>query len=65
MEEILKLYMLASYPIVFGYIVTLLVNVKLECGKCARFIKCVLAILVAPLFLLFILGGLLCKKAKE
>lgn len=65
MKDILLLYTIMSYPLIIGYLVTLDVNVESMMTRRMSNTAYIIFVVLAPLSLLVILGGLLCKLSKE
>lgn len=63
MESVILLYIVISYPIIIGYVTTLIINSS-KFSKDSK-IGFLFMVLISPVSLLFILGGLLCKISKE
>lgn len=65
MEDFLLLYTIMSYPLIIGYLVTLAANVESMMTRRMSNTAYIIFVVLAPLSLLVILGGLLCKFSKE
>lgn len=63
MESVILLYIVISYPIIIGYVTTLIINSS-KFSKDSK-IGFLFMVLISPVSLLFLLGGLLCKISKE
>lgn len=63
MESVILLYIVISYPIIIGYVTTLIINSN-KFSKDSK-IGFLFMVLISPVSLLFLLGGLLCKISKE
>lgn len=63
MESVILLYIVISYPIIIGYVTTLIINSS-KFSKDSK-IGYLFMVLISPVSLLFLLGGLLCKISKE
>lgn len=65
MKDILLLYTIMSYPLIIGYLVTLAANEESMMTRRMSNTAYIIFVVLAPLSLLVILGGLLCKFSKE
>lgn len=65
MKDILLLYTIMSYPLIIGYLVTLAANEESMMTRRMSNTAYLIFVVLAPLSLLVILGGLLCKFSKE
>lgn len=65
MEDFLLLYTIMSYPMIIGYVVTILANEESMGGRRMSNAAYIVFVALAPLTLLFVIGGMLCKYSKE
>ena len=65
MKDILLLYTIMSYPLIIGHLVTLAANVESKMTRRMSNTAYIIFVVLAPLSLLVILGGFLCKLSKE
>lgn len=64
MEDFLLLYTIMSYPLIIGYVVTILAN-KESVGGQRMSNAAYIVVALAPLTLLFVIGAMLCKFSKK
>lgn len=65
MEDFLLLYTIMSYPMITGYVVTILAYEESIGVRRKSKTAYIIFVVLAPLTLLFVIGGLLFKKIKE
>lgn len=65
MEDFLLLYTIMSYPLIIGYVVTILANDESVGVRRMSNAAYIVFVALAPLTLLFVIGGMLFKKIKE
>lgn len=65
MEDFLLLYTITSYPLILGYVVTILAYEESIGVRRKSNAAYIVFVALAPLTLLYVIGGLLCKYSKE
>lgn len=65
MEDFLLLYTIMSYPLILGYVVTILAYEESVGVRRKSNAAYIIFMMLAPLTLLFVIGGLLCKYSKK
>lgn len=65
MEDFLLLYTITLYPLILGYVVTILAYEESIGVRRKSNAAYIVFVALAPLTLLYVIGGLLCKYSKE